>query len=242
MDEKNWEEFFSVTKASLSVTNEYEFNVWRQSMLCKFLSHDVMICSWGNFNYGYLDHNVANAAGKQKIIESNCCKLLDRMMANLYQIWEKNNFRWFMLDSDSDGFPATGSLNLEKTEKYQGKQMLAYGIRGIGDGNSSLYVFLSQDPAINVEHYAIGMLMPYVDSALRRIKSIQPVGHSSNYSLLTARELQIMEWVNHGKTNYEIGIILSISPNTVKNHLKKVFSKLNVSSRAQAVSAFANHL
>jgi len=41
-----------------------------------------------------------------------------------------------------------------------------------------------------------------------------------------------------GKTNYEIGSILSISSFTVKNHMQRIFKKLDVSNRMQAVSAF----
>ena len=49
----------------------------------------------------------------------------------------------------------------------------------------------------------------------------------------------ILHWVKTGKTNFEIGIILTISPNTVKNHLKRIFQKLDVSCRAQAVAKYA---
>ncbi len=45
-----------------------------------------------------------------------------------------------------------------------------------------------------------------------------------------------MAWVAMGKTNPEIGCILSISEFTVKNHLKSIFSKLDVTNRAQAVA------
>jgi DNA-binding CsgD family transcriptional regulator len=44
--------------------------------------------------------------------------------------------------------------------------------------------------------------------------------------------------VKSGKTNFEIGMILSISPNTVKNHLKRIFQKLDVTCRAQAVARY----
>jgi DNA-binding CsgD family transcriptional regulator len=45
-----------------------------------------------------------------------------------------------------------------------------------------------------------------------------------------------MEWVGKGKTNPEIGMILNISPFTVKNHLQRIFKKLDVMNRAQAVA------
>ncbi|MES1987437.1 MAG: helix-turn-helix transcriptional regulator, partial [Pseudomonadota bacterium] len=47
---------------------------------------------------------------------------------------------------------------------------------------------------------------------------------------------EIIDWVKQGKTDGEIAIILSISQNTVKSHLKHVFEKLNVTRRAQAVA------
>lgn len=54
--------------------------------------------------------------------------------------------------------------------------------------------------------------------------------------LLTGREVEILEWVQEGKSNQEIGLILNISPLTVKNHVQKILRKLNVRNRAQAVS------
>ncbi len=53
---------------------------------------------------------------------------------------------------------------------------------------------------------------------------------------LSERERQIMVWVAMGKTNPEIGSILSISEFTVKNHMKSIFTKLDVTNRAQAVA------
>jgi transcriptional regulator EpsA len=58
---------------------------------------------------------------------------------------------------------------------------------------------------------------------------------NDSLQFLSAREQEIMEWVQRGKTNYEIGIILDISTFTVKNHLQRIFRKLDVTNRAQAV-------
>jgi len=53
---------------------------------------------------------------------------------------------------------------------------------------------------------------------------------------LTHRESEILHYVAAGKTNWEIGQILSISEYHVRDCLKLVFRKLNAVSRAQAVA------
>jgi two-component system, NarL family, response regulator len=55
-------------------------------------------------------------------------------------------------------------------------------------------------------------------------------------SNLTARELEILEMLAKGLTNKQIGCALTISENTVRNHLKCVMGKLDVSDRTEAVA------
>jgi DNA-binding CsgD family transcriptional regulator len=53
---------------------------------------------------------------------------------------------------------------------------------------------------------------------------------------LTARERDILAMIGQGLTNKRIGRGCEISPEAVKTHIKRIFSKLAVSTRAQAVS------
>jgi DNA-binding CsgD family transcriptional regulator len=53
---------------------------------------------------------------------------------------------------------------------------------------------------------------------------------------LTPREMQIADLVAQGQTNAEIGTELWITENSVKQALKRMFRKLEVSSRAQMVA------
>lgn len=55
-------------------------------------------------------------------------------------------------------------------------------------------------------------------------------------SRLTSREVQIAELVARGLTNAEIGATIWITENSVKQALKRMFRKLEVSSRAQMVA------
>jgi DNA-binding CsgD family transcriptional regulator len=58
---------------------------------------------------------------------------------------------------------------------------------------------------------------------------------SAEVAVLTPREQEVLRWIAIGKSNFEVGAILSISPLTVKNHMQKILRKLNVVNRTQAV-------
>jgi two-component system NarL family response regulator len=57
---------------------------------------------------------------------------------------------------------------------------------------------------------------------------------------LTDRELDVLKLLACGKSNKEIGAKLYISETTVKTHLRRIFAKLNVMSRTEAIAA-ASH-
>ncbi|TQV76503.1 response regulator transcription factor [Aliikangiella marina] len=55
-------------------------------------------------------------------------------------------------------------------------------------------------------------------------------------ALFSQREQEMLLFLAQGYTNKEIAKSLDISPNTVKTHLKKLFDKLDVNNRTQAVA------
>jgi len=58
------------------------------------------------------------------------------------------------------------------------------------------------------------------------------------FDALTAREQELLASLSEGRTNMQIAGDLGISLNTVKFHLKNLYSKLNVKNRSQAVACF----
>ena len=55
-------------------------------------------------------------------------------------------------------------------------------------------------------------------------------------SILTARELEVLELIVAGQSNKEIAAILKISEATVKSHINSILSKLGVTDRTQAAT------
>jgi transcriptional regulator EpsA len=103
-------------------------------------------------------------------------------------------------------------------------------------------IFSSQDKLDSSTRSAMEILLPYLDAALRGVALLPHNPSLAADSLengdhgLSERESEIMDWVKMGKTNGEIGSILSISAFTVKNHMQRIFKKLDVYNRMQAVS------
>jgi DNA-binding NarL/FixJ family response regulator len=58
---------------------------------------------------------------------------------------------------------------------------------------------------------------------------------SSEYEPLSDRELEVLALAGKGYTNKAIGVQLGISDRTVQGHLAKIYSKLQASSRTEAV-------
>jgi ATP/maltotriose-dependent transcriptional regulator MalT len=55
-------------------------------------------------------------------------------------------------------------------------------------------------------------------------------------SILSSRERDVMRLVGSGLSNRDVGNALFISEETVKTHLRRIFEKLDVSSRTQAIN------
>ena len=62
---------------------------------------------------------------------------------------------------------------------------------------------------------------------------------SSKVADLTAQELQVSRFVAQGLSNREVAGQLFLSPRTIDFHLRNVFTKLGVSSRAELTRLWA---
>jgi DNA-binding NarL/FixJ family response regulator len=53
---------------------------------------------------------------------------------------------------------------------------------------------------------------------------------------LTRRETEVLIWIAQGKTNYEIGVILSACTGTICKHVQRILVKLSVENRTAAAA------
>jgi DNA-binding CsgD family transcriptional regulator len=53
---------------------------------------------------------------------------------------------------------------------------------------------------------------------------------------LTVREHEVLRLVASGKTNQQIGVLLTISTRTAKAHVERIIGRLGVANRTEAVA------
>jgi len=76
---------------------------------------------------------------------------------------------------------------------------------------------------------------PAIASRLMRFFSNPSLAADPVFPELTDREREILDLIARGETNAEIAQGLVLSPNTVRNHISNIFSKLQVADRAEAI-------
>ena len=62
-----------------------------------------------------------------------------------------------------------------------------------------------------------------------------PTGSRGAMDWLTPREREVLVLIAHGLTNHEIASSLDVTLETIKTHVKRIFTKIGVHDRAQAV-------
>ncbi len=242
---QNWEQVFNVIQKSFSVNKHVDFFNWLQASVREVLPHDILVAAWGDFATGELNFDVSSNIDEIRTQKLNDAPgVFSYLMSNLHQRWLDNGEKWLRINFfDAQGVNAQSPTTF--TRKLIGmNSLLVYGVKDTRGKNDCIYVFFDSAREFPVQHSVLGLLMPHVDAALRRVEYMEAavaeveISEEAHFGGLSEREHEILHWVRTGKTNFEIGMILMISPNTVKNHLKRIFQKLDVSTRAQAVAQY----
>jgi transcriptional regulator EpsA len=252
--EESAHQLLGLIKESIEINSHFEFFLWMQGRIQKYLPHEVMIAAWGDFTLGVIYYDIVSAIPG---IRTNLLADLEMVpfLKRFYAYWIKHDMTPFQLIADRSVIRCRDIEDPQlKLELQNMKSALIHAIKDTRGGNDCLYVLLSIKPDIQSEtRIALQNLLPYIDAALRQIEHLPEqlpngligskeelssvVSDKNEYSL-SLREIGIMNLVGLGKTNVEIGNILNISSFTVKNHLKHIFKKLDVLNRSQAVAKF----
>lgn len=260
--------YHRVVTQSGEVRSHFDLLLWLQGDMQRYLPHDIMVAAWGNFQDSQIQYDVLSPLPGVRS-HTALPQVVQPMLRRLFFRWSEFGKKPFVLNVGLDGFMLQHETKMCALGRSL-QQMRSAMVHGIADARGSLdclYIaFGMHAPYSDNESSAMAAVLPYIDIALRQVEhlpnqtfprapmteSAPPAPVSSPESVpeslplqqwgLTSREAEIVSWVAMGKTNPDIGMILGISAFTVKNHLQRIFKKLDVSNRAQAVGKLGTSL
>lgn len=123
----------------------------------------------------------------------------------------------------------------QESFRFIAKQGDALAIPITGGATSEGLAILS-GPIERLSALARSLLQIAVHLAFKRVMQLNSEPAPLPHAGLSVRQAECLRWVAQGKTDPEIGIILGVSPRTVRFHLDKAKGKLKVMTRVQAVT------
>jgi DNA-binding NarL/FixJ family response regulator len=145
-----------------------------------------------------------------------------------------------------DGVAAAGALS-ERAKvlmlSYSDEQHLVTG--AIRNGAAGYLVhgrFEPEELEVRIRAVAAGEMVlspavtPAVFDALRRAPAAEADDDQAGLGSLTAREREVLNLLARGRSNADIAQELFITNKTVKNHLSRIYEKIGVHSRAEAIA------
>ena len=239
------------------IRSHRDFFAWLQADVQAFIPHHTLIAAWGDLDAdpsqderdgsGRIDFDISSALAADATKAASREPQLPALMRRLYARLTASPGDWYLLRGRQAIASVCGDVargHLLRRLRHGTHAVLVHNVPCARAGEDCLYVFLLTDHDYRMDAFALDVLLPQLDVALRRVdclpseEAAEEAAAAERLSALSDREREVLCWVCRGKSNEEIGQILSISHNTVKNHLKRIFAKLGVSSRSQAVSAY----
>lgn len=107
--------------------------------------------------------------------------------------------------------------------KEQKKELLIDALKGIQDGRPPL------SPQISMR------ILDYFASAAANKPVIAEQTAAPLVDKLTKRETDVLKEIARGSSTKKTAAVLNVSFNTVASHIKSIYAKLNISSRAEVV-------
>ena len=247
MSDSDPAQFLRIAGQGAGLSSHADLWHWLQGDVQQWLAHEVMLIGWGDFRSGVLQYDIISSlAGMRSQHWSRAT--IAPLISYFRDCWAAAQKLPCQIDiapcselvPHRQGWASAETIASMRTA-------LVHGMSGAEPGEERVFAALSRQPIrVGRDAAALKLLLPFIDSALRRMppapqggdadRPDEAEGRGARLAALSERERQIMKWVAMGKTNPEIGCILCISEFTVKNHMKSIFSKLDVTNRAQAVA------
>lgn len=249
LDEIDGDMLLSAIEGSQSVRSRPQFFLWAQGVLQGVLPHHALLVAMGRLRSGQGRHVevVGDPLPDARLLDAAWgSAAIDDVLSALVQAWDRNG-RLATAYGEGRPVPFAREAHQRLWASLGLGEVIIHGCPGLYNDIATLVCFggLSR-AATRLDLRMASAMAPFIREALTRCHVMPPDRHQqSAAAALSGREREILGWLQRGKTNQEIGVILEISALTVKNHVQRILRKLNVNNRAEAAAqgammAFSN--
>ena len=216
------------------------FFSWTQGLLQGLIRHEVLICVLRNGEPQSLRvDSFSLSAGDPTIFRDLFLRDVS-VASSLIKTWEEGHFRPVICEAGT-GSPSARGTFARELARVGATQLFAHGTHDADGQMASFFTFGCLPGMVGPRQaYLAQLAVPFLHAAWVRTQMEGRAKEGDGLKLagtsnITVREKEILKWVYLGKSNIEIGMILDISPLTVKNHVQKILRKLSVLNRTQAI-------
>jgi transcriptional regulator EpsA len=227
--EQEPERLIRAIEAAIKVQHREQFHAWMRGPFRALLPHEIVVCmELGKRRdapcIDCLHHNLVDLAMIEFICnpQHGLAVRLARLFGGRSEL--SHCLDAWALDALLDGGPRLpGQLHnavIHRTRLLSG---------------TAYFVVLVNVPADQLERcqHLLELLSSHLKMALSRaVATPEPAPAEA----LTPREIEVLGWMGEGKSNREVSALLGISTITLKNHINKIYRKLDVQNRADAVA------
>ena len=227
---------------ALDLTSEVDrpadFQDWSLGCFQHLISHEMLLCLLPAEHepFARVECFSALPAGDDFLLAMQQTEA--PRLQELHDTWRARPTLPLLLERDDPRL--AGSQLAWEMDRHAANRLLAHGVMDAQGESAGFYLFLcdaARMPLHQVE--LLELMLPALHAALMRAERVSAPRNGKALSAaaqLTPRESEVLRWIGVGKSNIEIGMILGISPLTVKNHVQEILRRLDVLNRTQAVS------
>ncbi|BEV07399.1 XrtB/PEP-CTERM-associated transcriptional regulator EpsA [Methylophilus sp. DW102] len=238
--------FMEVIEESLRLQNRAHLFNWLQRGFQCLLAHEVVIIAVrgmerASYDYEYLTSSRYFGDSQFDLVLHEQEGLVNQAFTQ----WAKLGTPLFYTTEHASQVHTHYAIEQVAAEPMLLSELKRFVVHGFGNEHSRIATMVMfgrlSSPANARSAHLLELLMPHLHCAIVKVTSnkspaIMSTSKHGRVKPLSKREVEVLEWLQAGKTNWEIGNIMQVSPLTIKNHVQNILRKLDVENRSQAAS------
>ena len=202
---RDLEYFIRVIEASLLVTTRSQYFLWAQGALQSLLPHRLLVCIFRGPSNDLRVEKFADYTVPSAHLDELSCRQ-SGLIVRMVDAWRRGDGQPSVISPGTNGalYAAFGD-DLARYELDNAALHCTLDVKG--EPHSEFLLARIPEPLGARYAYLLQLLTPYMHGALMRTQLVErhaPASARTTLSVLTEREAEILQWVQHGKSNSEI--------------------------------------